>query len=517
MPIDQAIAFGIRPVDVPDQLEQKQKYANLAAMAGQQQVQQAQLVGVNQENQIRQQDMLEQQTLKDAYKEAGGDLTKMQGLVAGKVSPKTMMALSQAQLAQKEAYSKLTGTDIQNHKDVVAAIGAESQALKALPTPEARAAAYPASRDRLLKMPGVKPEDVPEQYGGDEWLDLHTHAAMSAKDQIDTELKNRADGREHDKAVTDLAHQKAEENHWNAEETANAARAAKFTTIPELANAAAKGDTNAVNALKILQDMSIKERQASNPNISVNVPAMTPAAQAIYDDFLRKTGQAIAIPRGPGGAQVVGSLNRLGAQATATGGDTPDLAGNKANFAADKTSLTKMQGMRDAVVTFEKTANANLDLFVKNAAKLPDTGVPWLNTPLREIDLKGLGNADVAAVNAARQVANNEIAKVTSNPNLTGALSDSARHEVEAFNPANATFAQTLQVANILKTDMANRHKFLDQGLAEIHGRMKGAGSTAPAAASGLSVGKVITLKNGKKATVTAVHPDGSFDADEVK
>jgi hypothetical protein len=151
-----------------------------------------------------------------------------------------------------------------------------------------------------------------------------------------------------------------------------------------------------------------------------------------------------------------------------------DVVTMQAAYAGDKESLKKFQAQRDQIVSFEQTAQKNLDLFLNLASKIPDTGVPWLNTPLRNLNANLIGSENMAAVNAARNIANNEIAKVTSGGGLGGVLSDSARHEVAGYNPQNATFAQTKAVAAILKQDMANRHGAMDATLSEIRGRIGG-------------------------------------------
>lgn len=145
----------------------------------------------------------------------------------------------------------------------------------------------------------------------------------------------------------------------------------------------------------------------------------------------------------------------------------------QAAYKGDVESLKKFQAQRDQIVSFEQTAQKNLDLFLNQASKIVDSGVPWINRPLRTLGA-GLGSTDLAAVNAARQIANNEIAKVTSGGGLSGVLSDSARHEVQDYNPKEATFKQTVAVANILKQDMANRHGSMDATLADIRSRIGG-------------------------------------------
>lgn len=256
-----------------------------------------------------------------------------------------------------------------------------------------------------------------------------------------------------------------------------AATLAKLNTPAELAFKAAQGGPEgaaATRALDILKQNNIAERRASQQPGSVVF--LTPEGQRAYDAAM-EAGHPVTIPRGPGGKQVADSLNRIGSKDP---NFNPAVA--VANFAADKGSQVALQKQRDAVGAFEQTALANLNLFLGAAAKIPDTGVPWANTPLRLLSDKVAGSANMAAVNAARQVANNEIAKVTSNPTLSGQLSDSARHEVMSYNPENATFKQTQAVATVLKQDMANRRISLDAGLREIKGRIaKHEQSAAPA------------------------------------
>ncbi len=156
------------------------------------------------------------------------------------------------------------------------------------------------------------------------------------------------------------------------------------------------------------------------------------------------------------------------------------IAANAASFKADQDSLKKTQGMADAVNAFESTAKKNLAQFIATAKKVKDSGSPWINKGLRSVQRAALGSEDQAAYDAARQVALTEIAKVVSNPNLTGVLSDSARQEMEALLRGDATLAQTLKVAEMLTQDMDNRKGSIDDQLKEIKGRIKGGGTAQP-------------------------------------
>lgn len=209
--------------------------------------------------------------------------------------------------------------------------------------------------------------------------------------------------------------------------------------------------------------------------------ARSDAAGLTDDDYARageqyaRTGVMPALGRD---SITRGKVVRAANQWARDNGLSPgDVVTMQAAYAGDKESLKKFQSQRDQIVSFEQTAQKNLDLFLNAAAKIPDTGIPWLNTPIRNLDAKIVGSENMAAVNAARQVANNEIAKVTSGGGMGGVLSDSARHEVEGYNPANATFAQTKKVAEILRADMANRHGSMDATLSDIKSRIGGGGA----------------------------------------
>ena len=152
-----------------------------------------------------------------------------------------------------------------------------------------------------------------------------------------------------------------------------------------------------------------------------------------------------------------------------------DLAVNRADFTANQASLKNVTTTLDSLTAFEKTSGKNLDQFLSLADKIPDTGVPWLNTPIRTLNEKLLGSDDQSAANAARTVALREIARVTNDPKLSGVLSDSARHEVSSLSPENATFAQIKHVAQVLKQDMANVHTALSEQRSGIETRIKGA------------------------------------------
>jgi hypothetical protein len=100
-----------------------------------------------------------------------------------------------------------------------------------------------------------------------------------------------------------------------------------------------------------------------------------------------------------------------------------------------------------------------------------------LNAGMRKVGSSVFGASDIPALESARFTALTEIAKVVTNPNLAGLLSDSARHEVSSLIGPGATNAQIDKAINLFEADMAQRKRDLTTQVGDIKGRIKGAGS----------------------------------------
>jgi hypothetical protein len=256
------------------------------------------------------------------------------------------------------------------------------------------------------------------------------------------------------------------------------------------------------------QKININLAEAAGKAGSANAAA---ASGPLTPDDYKRAGAEFAITGvmpalGNGSGPVKQRLIHEKMEFARQSGLTPrDMALAGAAFKGDAKALTSLVTTRDQIGAAEQTAGKNLDLFIRAAKSIPDSGVPWLNTPLRMLDEKMFGSANMAAVNAARNVANNEIAKVTSGGGLGGVLSDNARHEVEAYNPVNATFKQTLALAKLLRQDMANRHASMDIAVNGIRDRM-GTFGAAPAAPAAPAAGAATHRYNPATGKIEAVN-----------
>lgn len=148
-----------------------------------------------------------------------------------------------------------------------------------------------------------------------------------------------------------------------------------------------------------------------------------------------------------------------------------DMAMQGANFAADKKSLADIQPKYDAVTAFMNTADANQVLLKEVLSKVPSTGITGLNGLARAAS-QVLGSDDMAQFNAAVKTLNDEYARIISQPNLSGVLTDSAREEMKSVLSPNAQPSQILRALETVGREGHNRQLMFKQQLDEIRGRM---------------------------------------------
>lgn len=206
-------------------------------------------------------------------------------------------------------------------------------------------------------------------------------------------------------------------------------------------------------------------------------PTLSPDALKLTAHQFAMTGQLPPMGMGKQGASVRTSIINEAANQY----KDLDLPSQVAAYKANQKSLTNVTETLDTLESFSKAAGKNLDQFVTLASKLPDTGVPWANMPIRLLNDKLVGAEWAPAVNAARAVATREVARITGDPKLKGVLSDAARHEVDSLVPGDITFAQLKRVIPVLKADMDNVHTSLNEQKTAIQGRIKLGSSTPPA------------------------------------
>lgn len=164
-------------------------------------------------NQQAARDLRDQQIASDAWKESGGDPTKLvQAMTSKGGSPKlvigTMQSLTQMQRDRAIASKDSNDVFAQQH----ARLGGLLEEVQAAPADQ-RPAAWADARESAIKEGLAKPEDYPTQTPDDNWLTMHINgtrviggiaAAVAKKQEIDEKVAQAA------KATADAARANAD-------------------------------------------------------------------------------------------------------------------------------------------------------------------------------------------------------------------------------------------------------------------------------------------------------------------
>lgn len=149
-----------------------------------------------------------------------------------------------------------------------------------------------------------------------------------------------------------------------------------------------------------------------------------------------------------------------------------------AAYAANKASLTAQQKYYDAAQAFLQTADKNGMLLQGTLAKVGDLGSPVFNKPLRAFETSVKGDPNLSQFATYLRSVQNEYAKIITNPNLAGQLTDAARTESEQLLDPKATVPQIVASLRALNAEGNNRLASIGDQLRRIMERTGKPGAT---------------------------------------
>jgi len=170
------------------------------------------------------------------------------------------------------------------------------------------------------------------------------------------------------------------------------------------------------------------------------------------------------------------TLNAVYAKVAELGGDPGKVAEAAGTFKANQSSLASATKMRDAALSYEKTALKNLDVATEQLHRAaPTDWGPAINKWI-ETGQTFVGDTTVPPSVAAVVTVANEYAKVMSG--ATGAQASTVDARREALQVLNPYFSsgQWDAVAQIVRRDMANREQSLTDQVDLIKGRLSAGG-----------------------------------------
>lgn len=470
-------ALDIHPPQQQDPMGGLKQMMMLKAMMGQQELQKQQIASNQQEQQLQQQKIDDQQLtnnyLRDNPTSTFGDAATA---LRGKISVPTYTNLMDTDAAIRQKHAMATETDLKN----LASQHQEYQRIynNVANLPDDQLASMtPQIADQINGVPGGKVKIDPAQPLSGASLQKYGTALGLQESYLKQEQDKRKELAETTEA-TQKGNEAAATTEQKKTETAWYAAHGGAPGVP--AEQQQQAAWLAKNPGKDASDFAIAMKKIVPAfNLNMGQGLLSDQAKDMAAENYFQTGQLPAGARSPG---IISSIINRAAQLHPDG----SLASNKAAYEANKKSYDNVTGTLDTLSGFEKAGLANLKQFTDLADKLPDTGVPWANTPVRLLNNKMVGDQWMPAVEAARTVALREIARVTNDPKLSGTLTDSARNEVEGLSPQNATMNQIKHVVEVLKTDMGNVHQGLAQQKQDIGNRLGiKATSQQPAGAGG--------------------------------
>ena len=158
-----------------------------------------------------------------------------------------------------------------------------------------------------------------------------------------------------------------------------------------------------------------------------------------------------------------------------------------AEVKADTSTLTKLTQMHEAVKSFSDTTLKNGDILLELAKKVDKTGSPVIDRWIRAGEAAIQGDVDVTAFNFQMTSVRADLARIVTQPNLTGQLTDTARRELESATVEGASYQQVLKFLQTARRDVNNRESSLvdaidrvKQRLGTAGGRSSSGGGTKP-------------------------------------
>jgi hypothetical protein len=163
----------------------------------------------------------------------------------------------------------------------------------------------------------------------------------------------------------------------------------------------------------------------------------------------------------------------------ASGMQPSDLGALRANFKAQSGSINKLVPQLNAIEAYEQTAKFNSQRLLDLVDKVDNTGIPVIEAYARRAQ-KATGDPDVAEFQSVLAQYQTEAARIINNPNLTGVLSDSARHEMQDIIKGDMSAAQLKRVINRLNTEFDFRKNAIKDQIGIAGGAMSDAGGGGP-------------------------------------
>lgn len=486
-------ALSIRPPEQQDLLGEAGKMMQLKSLMGAQQLQglQTQEAQINLDNARQQQ--LESKTLRDAYRKNGGDLEKTisDAAASGNVSPGTLTKLQETHLKIQTDLASKDEKVLKNALDSGNLFAGALDAIKKVPI-ENRQQAVKTQLAQLANQ-GVDVSSVAKTVQGlpdlsDETLDGVEASLLGHNKAVEQEMKRR-----------EVAAQEQ-----TATARADTAKTGKERLAAEMPGGALESPDKAV-----MQDWLAKNPGKGPADFARWKASLAPQA-GIAAQGTPDAGLAAAVA---GGQMKISDVITPRMPLPLRQQFLKQVLAINPNFKSSDFDIEK--GVQKAFTSGPEAKNLTAFNTAIDHARQLDKAVDALrNSDVRGLNAVGnalgyqFGNDATTNFNVIKNALSGEISKVFKGGQATDAEIHAVQAPFDAANSPGQLKGAIKQAIYLMNSKRDALKKQYDQGSKA----QPNFGEEKPPAASGLKIGDSVTIK-GKQKKITAVHPDGSFDA----
>lgn len=194
---------------------------------------------------------------------------------------------------------------------------------------------------------------------------------------------------------------------------------------------------------------------------------MTEDATAYLAAYVQLNGR-MPIGFSRGGPLAAETMNAVAAGAKAAGISPEEWAAAGPVTQQKLGALGMLEKNRNSIQSFEAMLDKNIDILKALSKKVERSDSPYANRPILWLQQNAAGDPAVAEYLFQVNTVSTEIARILNNPNMTGQLTDSARHELEGVVSGTLSPSQLNSVLNRAQQDARNRSATLDAQLQKV-------------------------------------------------
>jgi hypothetical protein len=217
------------------------------------------------------------------------------------------------------------------------------------------------------------------------------------------------------------------------------------------------------------------KQEAAKAKVEASQIAQDPAGMDMLSSLFLMNPQVLGLLGGGiAGAQlrmkVIGDASKL---KNVLGMTDQDIAANWMGFAANKSSLIRLQPQADMTDMLSSFVDKQLDRLESRAKDVGLSDNRYANRSINWFKQNMSGDPKISAYLQLVNAAQTEVASILGNRAMSSTLPEGARKDMQQFMSGDATYPQVQEMVKLLKIEKQNKQDALHQQITEIKDRVK--------------------------------------------